>query len=241
MTHPLDGARLKVIWAQKHLDILTDKILGYLEDDPRIVSLKQTSNRQWQGEVGIRDTDDKLSMIIGDCLHDLACALDYTMWEIARTYAGRILKPPPIGDDRPYFPLWDNSDSFQNYVRRLNDPKTWNYKIPDPVIAEFEQVQPYQAGYAKLGLFKILINVDKHRVPLVTKGQLDGSLSFRITFANVNPQLAISDAEAKVQTQGTVYVTWQDSFMPREPVQRTMKDFVKLVTDIVPRFDRFVA
>jgi type I restriction enzyme S subunit len=45
--------------------------------------------------------------------------------------------------------------------------------------------------------------------------------------------------EPQMNTQATVCVTWQDPFMPPEPVERTMDDFVKLVADIVPRFDRF--
>jgi len=46
--------------------------------------------------------------------------------------------------------------------------------------------------------------------------------------------------EPKVNTQATVCVTWQDTFMPPEPVERTLEDFVKIVADIVPRFDPFV-
>jgi uncharacterized membrane protein YcgQ (UPF0703/DUF1980 family) len=58
----------------------------------------------------------------------------------------------------------------------------------------------------------------------------------------LTPQLTSDPAhyETKVETQATVYVTWQDPFMPREPVQRTIEDFVKLVANVVPRFDGFV-
>lgn len=239
MLHPLDGARLKVVWAQKHLDTLSNEILRYLHDYPHVVSLKKAGDSQWHGTASVRDPDDRLSAIIGDCLHNLACALDYVMWEVAGTYAGRVLVAPPQGKDKPYFPLWDQPSAFQKYIRGLNDPRT-NYKIPDPVITEFEQVQPYQSGYARLGLFRILINVDKHRLPLVTKGELSGR-RFSVNFpSDVNPQLAMTEAEAKFQTQTTVHVTWQDASMPREPVQRTIEDFVKLVADIIPRFGQFV-
>jgi hypothetical protein len=240
MLHPLDGAKLKVIWAQEHFDTLSQEILRYLDVYPHVVGLKKGDDSQWRASASVRRPDDRLSAIIGDCLHSLACALDYVMWEVAGTYSGRVLVAAPPWRDKPYFPLWDEPGDFQKYIRRLNDPNAWNYKIPNPVIAEFEQVQPYHTRYARLGLFRILVNIDKHRLPLVTKGELSGG-RFSIDFpSDINPQLAITEAEAKVQAQTTVHVTWQDSAMPREPVQRTIEDFVKLVANIIPRFERFV-
>jgi hypothetical protein len=151
LAHPLDGARLKVVRAQEHLDSLTDEIGRYAKGDPYVVSVKEYVEGWWGGRADItHHPAPRFSAIIGDCLHNLSSALDYVMWEVASTYAGRVLEAPPLGTDRPYFPLWDSPTSFDNYVSRLNDPKAWNYQIPDPVIAEFRTVQPYNAGYYRL-------------------------------------------------------------------------------------------
>jgi hypothetical protein len=245
MSHPLDGARLKVVRAQEHLDSLKSEILRYLDTDSYVVTVKKNPDNTYGGSADItHQPDPRLGAIIGDCLHNLSCALDYTMWEIADTFAGRMLIPPPNGDDRPYFPIWTNPTSFKNYVSRLNDPKAWNYQIPDPVIAEFEAVQPDRTGYEKLAIFRDLVNADKHRLPLVAVGDI---YQFMINVSGVQPSsefpphLSGDPAyyEPKVQTQATVYVTWQDPSMPWEPVERTLEDFIKLVANIIPRFDSF--
>jgi hypothetical protein len=187
----------------------------------------------------------RISAVIGDCLQNLNSALDYVMWEIAGTFANRVLEAPPIGDDAPHFPIFDEVDNFNVYVARLNNPRKWNYKIPTPVISAFASVQPYNTGYERLWAFKILVNTDKHRLPLTTKGEIR---SFQVETSRVRissdfpPHLTSDTAyyAPQLKAQATVHVTWQDSFMPSEPVARTMQDFVELVADIIPRFDNFV-
>jgi hypothetical protein len=44
----------------------------------------------------------------------------------------------------------------------------------------------------------------------------------------------------EVDGQATVFVSVQDALMPLEPVDLTLEKIVKCVTDIVPRFERFV-
>ena len=243
MSHPLDGARLKIIRANEHLESLNVAIGEYEKRNPYSITIGNDPATTITPNV-VSHPDPILSGIIGDCIHNLSCALDYVMWEIAWTYAGRILRPPPLGDDRPYFPLWGNPGSFRNYATRLNDPKRWNYKIPDRVITAFESVQPYQTGYDCLRIFKILTNADKHRLPLVAQGEIK---TFNATIARVKisdtfpPHLADTDHYApQVKTQATVHVTWHDPFMPRVPVIQTMREFVECIANIIPTFDNFV-
>ena len=46
-----------------------------------------------------------------------------------------------------------------------------------------------------------------------------------------------SDVEMK--GKATIYVTWKDASMPREPVDLTLEKIIKRVGDIIPRFDSF--
>jgi hypothetical protein len=197
MPHPLDGARLKIVRAQEHLDSLKIAIWEYEKTNPYAVTINNNP-KQIGGKADItKHPDPRFSTIIGDCLHNLSSALDYVMWEIASTFAGRPLSAPPLGDDKPYFPLWDSTTSFTNYSARLNDPRKWNYKIPHPVVSAFEAVQPYHAGYERLGLFKILVNVDKHRLPLIAQGEINtfqlsvGKVRVNSQFPHISPTIPL--------------------------------------------------
>lgn len=245
MTHPLDGARLKIIWAQKHLDALNVEVADYVKGDPYAITVGNDP-QYFDSTANItHHPKDTLGAIIGDCLQNLNSALDYVMWEIAGTFAGRELLPSPIGNDTPHFPIFYDPANFEGYIARLNNSKNWNYKIPDTVIQAFRDVQPYNTGYERLWIFKQVVNTDKHRLPLITQGDIN---AFQITVSKitVSPQLNphLTDDPSyytpQVKAEAAVHVTWQDPFMPREPVTRTIEDFVKLVADIVPRFDNFV-
>ncbi len=241
MSHPLDGARLKVVRAKEHLDTLKLEIDSYLNSKQYLITPIQNESGDWGIEHEITGhPDPRFSAIIGDCLHNLRCALDYIMWEIAGTYAGRVLIAPPRGTDKPYFPIYDSRLGFQKSLPALR-----KYKIPDPVISEFEAVQAYNAGYEALWLLHSLVNVDKHRLPLTVVGEFD-RIELTVSRLVLGPKGPPPPPpypgmfEPDVQTQATVFVTWQDLTMPREPVEKTLEDMVKRVSTVVPRFDRFV-
>jgi len=186
MTHPLDGARLKVVRAQEHLNSLELAIGEDEKTNPYAVTVDNNPHEIGGKADVTKHADIRLSAIIGDCLNNLNSALDYVMWKIAGTFAARVLTAPPHGNDRPYFPLWDAPKSFSNYVERLNDPDGWNYKIPHSVITVFENVQPYQTRYDRLGLFKTLVNIDKHRLPLIAQGEIK-TFEIEVSRVKINP------------------------------------------------------
>src|SRR5437879_4721698 len=112
----LDGARLKVVWAQKHLNSLQDAIRIYTEQNTYVVDVEEYIKRWFAGSANLNQPEPQLSAIVGDVLHNLACSLDYVMWEVAGTFAGRVLSAPPPGKDKPYFPIWDDPDCFDKYI-----------------------------------------------------------------------------------------------------------------------------
>jgi hypothetical protein len=241
MAHPLDGARLKIVRAQKHLQSIEEMIGKYKGLDPYVVGVEKKSN-EWTGRADIiLHPDPMISAVIGDCLHNLSCALDYTIWEVAGTFAGRVLLAPPHGDDRIYFPIYDKPIGFSHKMKTFQG----RYKIPDAVVSALESVQPYNAGYEPLEFFFEVVNADKHRLPLITIGDIDAMVTTVIDIParpTFDPILLgeLTPNEADVKTQVTVCVTWKDPFMPPEPVDRTLGDFIKCVAEIIPRFERFV-
>jgi hypothetical protein len=237
----LDGAKLKIVRAKEHLDAIEDAIASYINSEPYITDAKKyTQGRHPQAELS-NQIHPRISAIIGDCLHNLRCSLDYVMWEIGGTYVGRPLVPPPDGRDRLYFPICHAPTEFDNrYVKQLAD-----FKIPDPVVADLRAVQPYNTGYEALALLNVLINVDKHRLPILTLAEISG---FKLIIrpspnsgSNIPPKFDSAGSQnPDVDIQPTVAVTWEDVTMPREPAHRTMTNIFETVADVVPRFERFI-
>jgi hypothetical protein len=262
MAHPLDGARLKVIRAQEHLDSLKAEILMYLDGETNEVWSQPTAH-PYPGQPVMHslpsiipgDPPLRLSTIIGDCVTNARAAVDYVMWELSQQYFSPPFDITKTGDRRiTSFPIFQTSadPSFENRFNALA-----NRKVPTTAISEIKSVQPYNAGYEPLRWLHHLVNNDKHRMPLLTVANFDNliiTISTPAIFQDlVSEPVALTiprdDAaengppfQSNVQMKGEValYVTWKDIAMPREPVDRTLEQIIKCVKEIIPRFDAFL-
>src|SRR5437899_342422 len=156
--HPLDGTKLKVVWAQEQLKAFQIEAGQYMNRHPYEV-VRQRNGDTWT--FSFRTTEDpplRLSEILGYCIGDLRAALDYIAWQLASWYSP---KPLVIGDDKVYFPLAADPN-------KLDLNSLAKYNIPALARDEIEHVQPYHAGYEPLGWLKKLVNADKHCLPLLT-------------------------------------------------------------------------
>src|SRR4051812_18603330 len=127
MNHPLDGARLKIVRAQEHLDSLKAEIEMYLHEQPHeVYSRPQTypyNSRRGAAYAAYYSASIqhvlpalipgvpplRLSTIIGDCVTNARAALDYIVWELAQ----RFFDPPfdlTNGNDRRIvaFPIFQS-------------------------------------------------------------------------------------------------------------------------------------
>src|SRR5579872_1380415 len=104
--HPLDGARLKVVRAQKHLKLLKDKIGAYLNTNPYEFPTEQDGERMTARAAVIKpgcEPSEELSCIIGECVGPLRSSLDYITWELAKRFH---VPAPIVGVNRDIsFPL----------------------------------------------------------------------------------------------------------------------------------------
>jgi hypothetical protein len=243
MVAALDGARLKVVRAQKHLDSLKDEIRRYEQSKPYRLTVENDIHvpgfvvPTWSITAG---PDPYLSTIIGDVLCNLRSALDYVAWELAAKYVGRPLDGPPAGKDWISFPIV----SSQKYFRR---DALEEYQIPASVIDEIESVQPYGGGYHPLWLLKLLVDSDKHRLPVLIRGRLRG---VTVVIQHVGPVALPADSNPAIsgkkqpvgmRAQLAVFVALQDPSMPWEPVELTLENIVKSVADVIRRFERFLS
>jgi hypothetical protein len=83
MRHPLDGARLKIVRAQKHLDSLKDEISRYLDTHPYEFPTEHEGNVVAARPAIVSEPPPlELGCIAGDCFSNLRKSLDYIAWEL---------------------------------------------------------------------------------------------------------------------------------------------------------------
>ena len=268
MTHPLEGARLKVSRAQEHLNSLQVEIGVYLEKHPPDIVTKANPDNTWTHAVKvIASPPVRLSIIVGDCVTSARAALDYIVWELANRYFVPRIDITNWQDRKlASFQVSENATD-KNHVKWFRDLA--NRKIPSLAIDEIKAVQPYQSGDDSLRWLPVLANTDKHRMLLLTIGVLgsvvlgfdrvtndkcfnykleapgatsvsaEGSRGTGVVFYPHSESVrAVSDTRI-VETQPSIYVAWQDSALPREPIDRTLERIVEYVESIVPRFDSY--
>jgi len=243
MNHPLDGAKLKVVRAQEHLDAFKRELGAYHDSEP--VEWVTTFDKPGfvTATPAIKEVPAHLSCIIGDCVTNLNAALDYIAWQI-----GLKFRTPPVvvGKDKPYY--------------LAPHTLTRNGATVDPTaFALLQSMQPTVAGYEPLKTLNQLVNEDKHRLPLLTVAVIKPRHISVIT-TETPPRTVISfptppvwsttggfvvdlsleglrPEDVQVISGGSAFITFENPLMPREPAEFTLDKIVKCVADIVPRFE----
>lgn len=270
MNHPLDGARLKVIRAQEHLESLKAEVAMYLKDDPYVTISQNNSDVGDQSQTVWLEHPPplRLSTIVGDCVTNARAVLDYIVWELVRKYFQPAFDVTNYDDRRIVsFPI--SRDSTEGHRDRLD--RLTQRGIPTSAIDEIQRPQPYASRQDTLWWLHELVNTNKHRMPLLVIGHIKGvtvrrhemgnsvltlhalgtftdacstdvgfDQPFSVTVEDVAAnRITIRSTEMEMDTQPTIYVTWKDSLMPREPVDRTLEQIIETVANIIPRFDQF--
>jgi hypothetical protein len=257
MDHPLDGARLKVVWADKHLRRFKLMAGCYKKGKLERFIIERTGKTI---KAALREEasplpDPKLSCIIGDFATNARAALDYIVWELASRYFD-----PPIDikdrNDRRItgFPLF-NDAADKGYADRLN--RLSNRKIPALAIGHIRAVQPYNAGYESLWHLHEIVNRDKHRLPVLMNAPIvaKGPMSISLKSGDGRQDVAVGvgvaksleidashfvgELEMKVESQASIFIAFSDPPMPLEPADRTLENILKCVAEVVQRFDSF--
>ena len=275
---PLDGARLKIVWAEKHLDRLKSEIRAYLDSKPFAIESRREGRVIHVGATIItKEPPLDLGCIFGDCLNNLRSSLDYIAWELATKHT-----PPAVLGRQVssiYFPLHTIAQDFAANGRTKLEK---NFSFPTAVVDEIERVQPYHAGYESLDVLSKLVKIDKHRLPLLTVATeetnsiivTEGDVALRLEFSDTpfdgpiatpvapdSPEAVraaeifreVKDsassegvsgeqpADVNVDGEVTVFVSLKDLPMPNEPIDVTLSKIFKCVSDIIPRFEQFLA
>jgi hypothetical protein len=249
MNNPLDGARLKVVRAKKHLASFNNDTDRYYDKDAYPVSVGARRKPDgWEVFPGFRTPPPmELSAPIGDCLCCIRTSLDYIAWELAGRFVGRALVP---GRDKIYFPTITDPNAWPDVANSLT-----KYSIPKNVIDIIRDVQPYNAGYEPIKWLTILVNEDKHRFPVLVRcfaetfdvtinyggnavGRNDGKHKTFIPDTVLPPGNSADDLT--LDGQITTFIAFDNSGVPRQPADDTLEAIIGCVDAIIPQFDVFL-
>ncbi len=149
----------KLRWAQQHLEDLTAEVDRFMQGKPySIVREGREEGRRYVFTLRVRgDPPTRISLILGDFLHNARSALDYLVYAIAATpYDGSF----PLEEARKLqFPIVDTPDQFKKQTWRLA-------LLSQEVQTEIERLQVFAAGEDEafpLLALRDLSNFAKHR------------------------------------------------------------------------------
>lgn len=160
---PFDSCLLKIRRAEQHFQTLREEI-GDWNRIQRSSLDKETDPEGREHVVWLNveplPSLEKLSLITGDCIHNLRCAIDHFVYTLAIIDTGA--NPPPHWDALQ-FPIVDSPEKFPSQQqRRLSGLNRHSVTL-------IERAQPYnrpnaEGGPPLLSLLRELDNADKHRL-----------------------------------------------------------------------------
>lgn len=152
----LYGVSEKRNWAEHHLKLIEACIGDFINSDPCPII---TDGDPKRGIYHARLVYPKklpfriLSLMIGDCVHNMRAALDYMAWELAGA---------DIADTETMFPIFESPDGFKKRgLKRIKH-------LPTDAQTAIERLQPYNTRYGGHLLALDAINkidaTDKHKI-----------------------------------------------------------------------------
>ncbi len=152
----LDGARIKMERASRHIAELATSALQFLGTNPFYLEAHEAENGDLVTIVRIRSqVPPDWAAIVGDAVHNMRSALDMVAWQLVEAAGG-------LPGRDTCFPIGHASkaQSMAAINRSLGGATMKAAKL-------VKRLKPYQGGNAKLAQLHALDIVDKHRLVLV--------------------------------------------------------------------------
>jgi len=139
----------------------------YVATHPHAFSVQQDGDVVTAGGPIIKvDPPADIGLIFGDCMNAIRAPLDYIAWELVQKYSA--VKLTPGQEKSILFPIAETPAKCQDRLAQLT-----TFSVPKAAADLIESVQPYHAGYEPLATLNRLVNIDKHRLPLLTFAKVD--------------------------------------------------------------------
>jgi hypothetical protein len=183
------SAQAKLGRAEEHLDALERELCDWFATKPldAIPSARVSSAEDWHIKI-YTPLPGRFSLIAGDCVHNIRCALDHLAMALA------VANGASPNDRSVAFPICKTANDFARTrsIRALRQDAR-NF---------IENVQPYyRPGASVLVELNHLDNKDKHRFVLQNK------LVGMVTFEAHNPGVKIAYASSLLLEDGAHYAT----------------------------------
>lgn len=172
MDHPLDGCLRKLNRGEEQLHAIKDSVNALLATElfqPRIEI--DRSGRVVIRCIQVREPDESLALLIGECAYSFRSALDHLAYQLATLHSGMPL--PPKVERASAFPIFKSGTEYQRHAPAKVQG------MSRAAQTSVERLQPYHrrklpTAVALLWLDQIC-NVDKHRALHPTGSMLVGS------------------------------------------------------------------
>jgi len=251
----IDGIRLKIERAKKHIRDLDIAINAFIQEKPYRLGARPHPVAQIQHTTlyvdEVNPVHPEITMIMGDAIHNLRSALDHLTWQLVEA-----------GDGTPnkdtYFPIiGDGPKAPEQYASAIG--KGGIPKITPQALKIIQAVQPYVTPDQTLWLIHQLDIVDKHRLLLTVVAAMDkwgvdfatrGTLWFEqyryvpLVVGNEITNLPTStyERQAHEDFQLGIDIAFGESEIPGgELVRYTLNKMADFVERLVAQFEPFLA
>lgn len=164
----IDGVRLKIERAKKHIRDLDSEIRIFIESKPYTIGTKPHPVAQIRYTTlfvdSVKTVPDPISLIIGDAVHNLRSALDHLAWQLVEAGGG-------IPNRDTYFPVCQGSQGAQQYATAIGKGEI--QKMRPGAEKVLSSVQPYVTGDNTLWIIHELDRIDKHRLLIAVASSMD--------------------------------------------------------------------
>jgi hypothetical protein len=153
MAGSLEGVRLKVARASEHLDALAVEASNYLNSTPfEVVGQRQPDGETLPVFKVNHHPPLRLSLLLGDILHNLRSSLDHLTWQL-------VLEDGGTPGRRTSFPI---------LLKKGRQPLDIAGGVSAQALTFIESLQPYNSPSGSphehpLQILSVLNNIDKHR------------------------------------------------------------------------------
>lgn len=179
---------IKLVRADEHLDALYRATDGWGDGDPLAIDRESNpdgSEHLFRLRFKVQPDIWHWSVLLGDAMHNLRCALDHIVYALAVAQGG---KDPPDAEGDLAFPICSEPSRFKNSRWRIAS-------LSEPTQAAIERTQPYNRlkpgkWFMPLIWLRDIHNVDKHR------------------FAHLSPVGSLPDDIAIDARPGTYQAFW---------------------------------
>lgn len=182
--HPLTGFSLKLSRAEEHLKALQGEIEGFVQSD----FYETVADRDYKGRLvarlkNVKQPPAQLSLLIGDCVHNLRSSLDHLAYGLASTHT----QPLPVDYAKTSaFPIFRTGPLYRRKGSAGAAHKMRG--MSGAARAAIQRTQPYHRrkdpGLWFLWMLEELASIDKHRLLHVTTASV-GLTSFQISGTGV--------------------------------------------------------